>query len=71
MLRITPERSWPLFNTQATQALERQAQTSLPAHTLMQRAGLAVAKLARHAGCYARLKELRAMEALVQLKELH
>lgn len=47
MLRITPERSWPLFNTAATQALERQALASLPAHTLMQRAGLAVAKLAR------------------------
>ena len=47
MLRITPERSWPLFKTAATLAWEQQAQASLPAHTLMQRAGLAVAKLAR------------------------
>jgi hydroxyethylthiazole kinase-like uncharacterized protein yjeF len=47
MRRITPDRSWPLFNTTASMAVERQAQASLPAHTLMQRAGLAVAKLAR------------------------
>lgn len=47
MRRITPDRSWPLFDTAASMAVERQAQASLPVHTLMQRAGLAVAKLAR------------------------
>lgn len=47
MRRITPDCSWPLFNTAASIAVERIAQAGLPAHTLMQRAGLALAKLAR------------------------
>lgn len=38
--------SWPLHGRHATQALERSASEGLPPHALMQRAGLAVAKLA-------------------------
>lgn len=45
----------PLFDTAGTRSLEHAAQASLPAHTLMARAGLAVAQLARaltpHARC--------------------
>ena len=37
---------WPLFSVAQTQAIEQQTQASLPAHTLMQRAGLATAQLA-------------------------
>lgn len=46
MLRITSDRAWPLQNVAATRALEHAAAAALPAHTLMQRAGLAVARLA-------------------------
>jgi hydroxyethylthiazole kinase-like uncharacterized protein yjeF len=46
MLRITHDRRWPLYDTAATRALEHLAAASLPPHTLMQRAGLAVARLA-------------------------
>ncbi|MES3004029.1 MAG: NAD(P)H-hydrate dehydratase [Pseudomonadota bacterium] len=46
MLRITHERRWPLYDTAATRILEAQASAALPPHTLMQRAGLAVARLA-------------------------
>lgn len=45
MQRITPRSSWPLHSVLATRALEADAQASLPAHTLMQLAGLAIAKL--------------------------
>ena len=45
MQRITAQTSWPLHSVLATRALEAAAQASLPAHTLMQRAGLAIAKL--------------------------
>lgn len=38
--------SWPLHDVQATRTIERQAQSQLPPHTLMQRAGLATAQLA-------------------------
>ena len=38
--------SWPLHGRHATQALERSASEGLPPHALMQRAGLAVVKLA-------------------------
>ena len=44
--KIASQASWPLHDTASTQTLERQAQTSLPEHALMQRAGLAVARLA-------------------------
>jgi hydroxyethylthiazole kinase-like uncharacterized protein yjeF len=46
MQRITFNQPWPLFDVAATRALETGAAASLPPHTLMQRAGLAVAKLA-------------------------
>jgi hydroxyethylthiazole kinase-like uncharacterized protein yjeF len=37
---------WPLFGVAATRQIEQQAAASLPPNTLMQRAGLAVARLA-------------------------
>ena len=46
MQRVTPDRSWPLFDVAAIRQLEQHAAAALPAHTLMQRAGLAVARLA-------------------------
>ncbi len=46
MLRITPDRAWPLHDIAATRRLEEAAATGLPPHTLMQRAGRAVARLA-------------------------
>jgi ADP-dependent NAD(P)H-hydrate dehydratase / NAD(P)H-hydrate epimerase len=46
MQRVTPDRSWPLFDVARTRAIEQHAAAALPAHTLMQRAGLAVARLA-------------------------
>lgn len=47
MYRITSEHALPLHDTAATRCLERAAASRLPPHTLMQRAGLAVARLAR------------------------
>ncbi|MEO5669104.1 MAG: NAD(P)H-hydrate epimerase, partial [Ramlibacter sp.] len=46
MQRITPERPWPLFDTAASRAVEQAAAAALAPHTLMRRAGLAVARLA-------------------------
>ncbi|MDB5945145.1 MAG: hypothetical protein JWQ33_171 [Ramlibacter sp.] len=46
MQRITPDRRWPLFDVAATRRIEQAAATSLPPHTLMESAGLAVARLA-------------------------
>lgn len=46
MQRVTPDRPWPLFDTAATRRIEQAAAAQLPPHTLMQRAGLAVARLA-------------------------
>ncbi len=46
MLRITPGTSWPLFDVAGTRAIEQAAAASMPPHTLMQRAGLASARLA-------------------------
>ena len=46
MQRITPDRRWPLFDIAATRQIEQAAALSLPSHALMQRAGLAVARLA-------------------------
>lgn len=54
MQRIGPDRSWPLHGTAASRALERQAQSGLPAHALMQHAGLACARLARAIAPHAR-----------------
>jgi hydroxyethylthiazole kinase-like uncharacterized protein yjeF len=44
--RIHPGTAQPLFGIASTRQVEEVARASLPAHTLMQRAGLAVAKLA-------------------------
>ncbi|RCX09654.1 NAD(P)H-hydrate dehydratase [Extensimonas vulgaris] len=46
MLRITPSTPYPLYDTAATRRIEQAAAATLPPHTLMQRAGLAVARLA-------------------------
>ena len=46
MDRITPGRAWPLFDVESTRRIEQAAASALPPHTLMQRAGLAVARLA-------------------------
>lgn len=46
MRRITPDRPWPLHGTAASRALESRCAQDLPPHTLMQRAGLSVARLA-------------------------
>jgi len=46
MQRVTPDRPWPLHDVAATRRLEQAAAAALPPHTLMQRAGLAVARLA-------------------------
>lgn len=46
MQRITPGRPWPLFGTLATRAIEQRAAATLAPHTLMERAGFAVARLA-------------------------
>lgn len=48
MERVLPaERDWPLHGTAGSRQVEQQAHTGLPPHTLMQRAGQAVASLAR------------------------
>jgi hydroxyethylthiazole kinase-like uncharacterized protein yjeF len=54
MHRITPDRAWPLFDVAASRALEQAAASRLPPHTLMQRAGLAVARLALAVAPHAR-----------------
>ena len=46
MQRVAPDRPWPLFDVAAIRAVEAGAAAALPPHTLMQRAGLAVARLA-------------------------
>ncbi len=48
LLRVLPakERSWPLFSAAASRAIEQTALQGLPPHTLMRRAGMAVARLA-------------------------
>ena len=55
MQRISSATSHPLFSVAATRQIEQQAAAALPPHTLMQRAGLAVARLALalapHARC--------------------
>src|SRR5436305_6347637 len=45
MRRITPDSPWPLHDTASSRALETHAAAALPPHALMQRAGLAVARL--------------------------
>src|SRR4051812_4434339 len=46
MQRVTPDRPWPLHDVAAIRRMEQRATAALPPHTLMQRAGLAVARLA-------------------------
>lgn len=46
MQRISSRLSQPLYSVAATRQIEQQAAARLPPHTLMQRAGLAVARLA-------------------------
>jgi ADP-dependent NAD(P)H-hydrate dehydratase / NAD(P)H-hydrate epimerase len=43
---LPPVRGWPLFDSARTRRIETDAATGLPQETLMQRAGLAVARLA-------------------------
>ena len=45
MQRITHDRPWPLFDIAATRRIEQVAAAQLPPHSLMQRAGLAIAQL--------------------------
>ncbi|HSW20342.1 MAG TPA: NAD(P)H-hydrate dehydratase [Ramlibacter sp.] len=54
MQRITHEQPWPLFDTALTRQIEHAAAAALPPHTLMQRAGLAVARLAMAIAPHAR-----------------
>lgn len=54
MDRIRPHRAWPLFDTAASRAIERASASQLPPHSLMQRAGLAVARLALAVAPHAR-----------------
>lgn len=54
MYRVTPGLDHPLHSSASTQQLEATAVASLPPHTLMQRAGLALAKLARALAPHAR-----------------
>jgi len=46
MQRVTPDRPWPLHDVAAIRRLEQRAAAALPPHTLMQRAGFSVARLA-------------------------
>ncbi|HWP11792.1 MAG TPA: NAD(P)H-hydrate epimerase, partial [Ramlibacter sp.] len=46
MQRVTNTRPWPLLDVAGSRALEQAAASGLPPHTLMERAGLAVARLA-------------------------
>ena len=46
MLRVTPDRLWPLHDVAGSRAIEQAVAAKLEPHTLMQRAGLAVARLA-------------------------
>ena len=54
MHAIHPTQAWPLWNTEASRQIEQAALQGLPAHTLMQRAGLAVARLALAVAPHAR-----------------
>lgn len=54
MEKVTFDRPWPLHGVEATRRLEAAAAAGLPAHTLMRRAGLAVARLAMALAPHAR-----------------
>jgi hydroxyethylthiazole kinase-like uncharacterized protein yjeF len=51
---LPADRDWPLHDSAATRRIEAAAQAALPAHTLMRRAGLAVARLALAVAPHAR-----------------
>ena len=54
MQPIRPDRRWPLFDIAGTRRIEQTAAAALPTHALMQRAGLAVARLALAVAPHAR-----------------
>src|SRR3954469_25831200 len=54
MQGVTPDRPWPLHDVAAIRRMEQRATSALPPHTLMQRAGLAVARLALAVAPHAR-----------------
>jgi hydroxyethylthiazole kinase-like uncharacterized protein yjeF len=54
MLRVTPGPAWLLHDAAAARRIEQAAAAALPPHTLMQRAGLAVARLALAVAPHAR-----------------
>jgi hydroxyethylthiazole kinase-like uncharacterized protein yjeF len=54
MHRVTPDRPWALHDVAAIRRLEQRAAAALPPHALMQRAGLAVARLALAVAPHAR-----------------
>lgn len=54
MQRVTPDRPWPLHDIAAIRRIEARAAAALPAHTLMQRAGQAAARLALAVAPHAR-----------------
>src|SRR4051794_36699679 len=54
MRRITPHSTLDLFDVAATRRIEQALAATLPPHTLMQRAGLAVARLAMAIAPHAR-----------------
>lgn len=54
MEKVTFDRPWPLHGVDATRRLEAAAAAGLPAHALMRRAGLAVARLAMALAPHAR-----------------
>ena len=51
---VSPQRAAALYDSAATRRNEQAAAAALPAHTLMQRAGLAVARLALDLSPHAR-----------------
>ena len=53
-VRITPGQAWPVHGIASTRSMEQLAQALLPPHALMQRAGLAIAKLAMALAPHAR-----------------
>ena len=55
MQRVLPvDREWALFDAAASRGIEARATAALPAHALMRRAGVAVARLARAIAPHAR-----------------
>ncbi|RZL54647.1 MAG: hypothetical protein EOP70_12175, partial [Variovorax sp.] len=62
MQRITSISEGDLFDVAGTRLVERQAAASLPAHALMRRAGLSVARLAMARWPHARTIPLHANE---------